>query len=453
MSLRFPPPLPWVAIAVFSLLLACRLSGPAGRPTSTPTALPTDSPPPPAVETALPPAEVVATESPAVSSGIPAGLTVVYTKEGGLWRWLQGERAPLTAKGEAYYPRISPDGQLVAFLRPADTIHVELWMVKMDGSQERRLVSVADLDALASGVRDPQAVAVNPTAGFAWLANSHRLAFTTYQTFDGPGLILLHDLHLVDADSGQIASLFLPGWGGVFAFSPDARRVALSQPDRILLALADGSDYREALRYEPVITYSEYRYYPQPLWSPQGDFLRLTIPPADPLAQPSQPHTLWRIDAESGKAELEGGVLSVSLLENSVVYSPDLKRLAVLREAGEKLQLILTAYDGGGEWLYASDPMLRFLAWSPSGRRFLYLTGEEEQLWLGSLDAPPRSLGSPHQSVVSARWVNEDWILYLAQRASAYELILLNLEERFQAIDLFGWSPNFGLPTYDAFLP
>ncbi|MCX8114016.1 MAG: translesion DNA synthesis-associated protein ImuA, partial [Burkholderiaceae bacterium] len=60
------------------------------------------------------------------------------------------------------------------------------------------------------------------------------LAFNTQQVFDGPGLSLLDDLHLVDADSGTITNLFLAGWGGEFVYSPDGGQIAISRPDMLI---------------------------------------------------------------------------------------------------------------------------------------------------------------------------------------------------------------------------
>jgi WD40-like Beta Propeller Repeat len=214
-------------------------------------------------------AEPSATQETEPAKPEAGALRVVYTKDGNLWLW-QGENTrQLTSSGDAYNPNLSPDGRTVAFLRPAGDFHTELWAIDVDGANERRLVSITDLDAIGGGVRDPSAVAINPYH-FAWIPGTRSLAFNTQQVFNGPGLSLLDDLNLVDADSSAITNLFLAGWGGEFVYSPDGSQIAISRPDMVILTNADGSNYRPVLRYDPVVTYSEYRYYAAPLWSADG---------------------------------------------------------------------------------------------------------------------------------------------------------------------------------------
>jgi hypothetical protein len=406
------------------------------EPARTPTTPPTIIETPPETRTLLPDTK---------------DLTVVYTRDGDLWRWQGGELLQLTRRGEVYFPRLSPDGQIAAFLRPADSFHVELWAVNIDGSDERRLVGIADLDTIGGGARDPNATAVNPSPSFAWVGQSHRLAFTTYQAFQGPGVSPLNDLNLVDADSGQIVPLLLSGWGGEFVFSPDGQQIAISQPDKIILADANGDNYRIAMTYSPVLTYSEYRYYARPVWSPDGKFLRVAVPPADPLARPAQPTTLWKLPLDGGQAVQEGSIFSVPFMDEPLYYSPDLQRVALIRESiqdGVTLrELHLAAYDGNGDWNYVRGPMLHFAGWSPDGRRFIYILGEEQEMFLGSLDRAPQPLGELHYGLINLRWIDDQRLLYAIQRNQAFDLVLLDLDDGALTLDTIAGAP----PGYDFF--
>lgn len=426
-----------LAALIVCLGLACNLTRYTGGEAPTPgpelpSASQTAEPPESGEPAITQPAETASPETGEPASGTPqAGeLLVVYTKDGNLWRWQDGEALQLTTTGDSYNPVLSPDGGTVAFLRPAGNFHTELWAIDLNGANERRLVSITDLDAIGGGVRDPGAVAINPYH-YAWIPGTRSLAFNTQQVFNGPGLSLLDDLNLVDAGSGEITNLFLASWGGEFVYSPDGSQVAISKPDSIILANADGSNYRPVLRYDPVLTYSEYRYYATPLWSPQGDFLRVAIPPVESLAQPALPSVLWKIPANGGDPLQEGSVLAVPFFDQPLRYSPDLERLAFLRETGEpsenRRELLLTTFDGKGEWVYASGALMHFESWSPDGRQFVYLLGDEQEAWLGSLDGAPQPLAGERYGISSLQWVNPKQVIYVVQRGETFELYLRDL--------------------------
>ena len=458
-------PLYCLLLAILFLSLACNLPRPAepsateeatetaassveitNQPDETPAVLATD-----AVESpeAIPTDEM---ETPIAPAAELTGLKVVYTKDGNLWLWAGESALPLTSSGEVFMPCLSPDGEIVAFLRPVDDFHTELWAIDTDGTDERRLVSVADLDKIGGGVRDPSAAAVNPYS-FEWQPGSHTLAFNTYQVFQGPGHALLDDLNLVDADTLEITNLLLAGWGGEFTYSPDGSQVALSTPSAILLADADGGNYRQVLAYQPVITYSEYRYYAKPLWSPDGMFLRVAIPPVDPLALPAQPTSLWKIPTDGSPPVQEGSLTAVPFFEEPPTYSPDLSRLAYLVEAGQPAenlrQLQLATYDGAGGWTYYKAAMLHFAGWSPDSRSFVFIKGEDQQAWLGSLDAAAETLPGDLNGVSRFTWVDASYYLYLMEKAGIFDFYLASLDGEATLIDTLPQPPDFDF-TYSS---
>lgn len=373
-------------------------------------------------------------------------LTLIYTREDGLWRWRQGEVARITAN--AHFPAISPDGSQVVFLRPADGFHQEIWAVGVEGENERRLVSIEDLDRIGGGVRDPNAMAVNPILNYAWLPGTLRLLFTTAQVFNGPGEDPLDDLYVADAAGGGITDLFLSGWGGRFAVSPDGIRLAVIQPEAIILTEPTGNNYSKVMTYGPVLTYSESPYYAQPRWSPEGDFMRVAVPPRDALAAPEQPTALWRIPIDGTPAVQEGSVTAVFFGDAPVEYSPDLVHVAYLKETGGEgsrvRELHLAAYDGSADQVYASGEQLYFIGWANDGRRFIFAHGHEGELLLGSLDGAPRSLGAATAGAFRVRWVDDQRILYAVRTGEVFELRLLDLESGGDLIfDRFGGKPPF----------
>jgi len=389
-----------------------------------------------------------ATSSPEVVPLSLSGLKVVYIKDGDLWLWNSGTSVQLTATGNNYNPRISADGQVIAFLRPVDDFHLELWAINADGSNERRLVSVSDLDTIGAGVRDPNSVAINPYH-YQWIPGSHKLAFNTHQVFEGPGLVLLEDLNVVDSDTLDLTHLLLHGWGGEFIYSPDGSKIAISTPTEIKLLDANGNNYRQVLAYDPVITYSEYRFYAQPIWSEDGTYLRVAIPPADPLALPQRSTRLWTIKVNETQATQDGEVYAVPFFEQAATYSPDLARLIYLRETGQPSEnlreLVIATFDGKGEWVYQKTALLRFESWSLDSNHFSFTIGEDQQGWLGGLETPATMLNDDPYGIQDIRWINSDLFLFLRQGSGYFDLLVSAPDSKPELLD----SVIGGRPVYD----
>ena len=428
--------------------LACSLTG---RIEGTPvTASATASVVVDSTSVSFPQETVVPQETPEIQTALPssADLRVVYVKEGNLWIWEQGDSIQLTTSGEVYRPQISPDGKIVAFLRPADEFHLEIWAINIDGTNEKRLVSIADLDAIGGGVRDPSSVAINPYH-YDWAPGTHVLAFNTHQAFQGPGLSLLNDLNLVDADNLKITNLFLSGWGGEFTYSPDGSQIAISQPDKVILANADGSNYRPVFDYPAVTTYSEYRYYVEPNWAEDGKSIQFALPPVDPLAEPRDPTTLWKIEVESSQAEQMGSILTVPFFEQPTVLSPDLMRVAYLQEIEQpsenQRELHLAASDGSGDWMYSKAAPILFLSWGLDSITFLYSVGEEQETWLGSIQELPRQLDASFNGLQEPRWVDASHFLGWVLRDGEFRLILAGIDGSLILLDTVSGAP----PNYD----
>lgn len=441
----------WGLALALALLagMACKLMDGAASQSAAQTSSATA-----AVESVLPTAPAATGQSgdhptPGEAAADASGLTLAYTKAGGLWRWQGGRAEALPLSGSAYSPRLSPDGNTIAFLRPVDDFHVELWAVGIDGANERRLVSVSDLDAIAGGNRASGVVAINPYS-FAWVpGEEQRLAFNTHQVYNGPGLSLLDDLHIVATASGPIETVFQPGSGGEFVFSPDGSRVAISKVDAIFLANSNGSDYRQVMSYDQVLTYSEYRFYAAPKWSPDGDSLRVAMPPVDVLADPEAPTVLWRIPVDGGEPVREGSIQTVPFFDAPVVYSPDLQRVAFIgveKAEDERRALHLATYDGGGDWVAASALMLRFGSWSPDGRSFVYTAEDSMDVFVGSLDAPILSVGEGCNGAVEVRWIDANRLICTTQSPGAFDLTLVDLNGGVRRLDtVIGDAPAFDL--------
>ncbi len=377
-----------------------------------------------------------------------ADLRIAYIKDGDIWIWSRQESKKITHSGDVHKVRISPDGEIAAFLRPSGDYYVELWAVDLSGKNERLLVSIGDLNTIGGGELDPSAVAVIPYQ-FEWVPGTHLLAFNTQQVFQGPGLTLLDDFHLVDADTLELQYVLLPGWGGVFTISPDGEKVAISTPTEVYLANLDGADYVQALTYPAVTTYSDYRYYLQPQWTMDSQALRAAVPPVDPLAEPAQPTSLWLIPADGSGALQTGSVISVPYIESPVSFSPDLKHLVYVKESGEPAsvmrEIILANSDGSGEDLYQKEHLLRFEGWAADGKGFVFTTGEDQQFWFGSPGKPAQLLSQDLYNLVNIQWIDGQNFLFARFIDNRFALYLGNLQDQAILIDDLISSP----PDYD----
>ena len=383
-----------------------------GEPSS--TAKPTESVEPP-------------TEMPEITPE-PAGLQVVYAQNGIIYRWREGEQPKgITSSGGPIYSLdLSDDGQLVAFTRYVGDIQAELWAVNIDGSDERVLVSEADFSTF-----DPDALAVVPYH-FSWVPDSHILAYNTNQVFEGPRPGLYEDLRLVDADTMTQSTLLTPGQGGGFNYSPDGSQIAISTPSTISLVNSDGSNFRPTvLRYEPVLTYSEYQYYAQPQWSGDSSGLKVIIPPVDALSDPRPPTTLWEIPIDGSPAVKTGEIVTMPFFANSAVFSPDLMKIGYLIETGDPTQNIHELHfvnpDGTGDQTYHAEALLNFAGWATDSLHFAMTSGENQSLELGSLDTPYQPGDNMSDSVYRLTWIDGERYLFMQASENGATLYLASI--------------------------
>lgn len=424
---------------------------PAGSPTATstpqpePTGLPTNT-------QEIPPATATLTPPEPTQPALPelSDLRLVYIKEGNVWLWTQpGSGVALTTSGQALEVKISDDGLIVAYTRAVDEFHTELWTVQTDGTEESPLVTVEDLAAMGEAVQDPNARAIVPYH-FVWIPGTHTLAFNTRQVFEGPGLVLLDDMRLVNADTFEQSTLLPPGSGGEFTYAPNGNQAAIITPTKISLINADGSQRRDGvLEYESVITYSEYEFYARPVWAADSASLRVAIPPPDPLAQPTQATTLWQIPTDGSPASQLGSVIAAPFFGAPVVFSPDLAYIIYLRETGEPAQNIrelhIASPDGSGDIIYHTAPLVQFEGWAASENRFVFAFGENRELQLGQVGEGFIPLSPDPAGIFNLRWIDPQRYLHLKENAGMIELRLSGLDGTGLLLDTVENAP----PSYD----
>jgi|GEM_PF-1176544 len=377
-------------------------------------------------------------------------VQVAYLREGNVWLWTEGEgRFTLFEEQGAEGPlRLHPQGKWVAFLRDG-----HLWVVSRDGDDERALTT-GDTFAGHSlpGGAAIEALGFRPYH-FAWLPGSDLLLFNTSPILEGPGLLLSDDLWQVDVASGEVTNLLPAGAGGTFTLSPGGRQLVLVRPDVIEVADVDGGNRRRLLSYEPVLTYSEYRYYATPVWSPDGTALRVAIPPADPLADLAQGTAIWHLSLSGTPARLLGEIPASPLPPGAnIALAPDLGSVAFLRarEEGSGVFDLLLAPLGdsvGDPAVYAED-VETIDGWSPDGATFLFTPAFNgtPRLLLGRPGSAAQPAGNPAAAVTAAQWAGPGArdLVYLQRAGDAWELWLDPAQGEARVLDTVpGAPPDF----------
>jgi hypothetical protein len=435
---------PNISLIVFLSLLAILVSGcaiTAASGPAQPTAQEVFSPP--TTEPVQPPSATEIVEPPPAEPA-PAGvLRVVYVKDGDLWIWTEGAGLKtLPTSGQILETFLSDDGSLIAFTRRVNDFHSEIWVINSDGTGERLLVSVSDVESMVIN-RSPDASGVAPHQ-LAWVPGTHELAFNTSQSFM-VGFLLNDDLRRVNADSGELFTLLPSGQAGMFSFSPDGGRIAISTPNSLFLVDADGSNRSgNLLNFEEVLTSSEYRFYPQPVWTGDSSTLLVSIPPRDPLAARDQLTQIWRLPADGSAATQLGGV-PATFFGGGVYFSPDLSKLIYQREVGQPQdnlrELHLASSDLSQDRVLFSTSLLQFHGWAGDSQHYFFSSGNDMLTQIGNLDGNARSLMPEPGGFLRIQPVGVDRFLYLKDLQGSWELGLADLTGQKQVIDQISGFP------------
>jgi hypothetical protein len=373
---------------------------------------------PPIAVTSLPPTSVPATEIPPS----PPTTKIVYTDTGNVWM-IEGRNPPqqLTNSGFAEEVLISPDGQKIVFTRRLSTDDLaELWAINSDGSGETLLLSIDDMKSLYPSTLESKGFEI---AQMAFLPGTHDLLFNTYKAFATVGAAMTDDLLRINTDSGDLARLLTPTNGGNITISPDGDRIAIIQPDRIRLANPDGSGLSgDLITYPLVITYSEFQYHAQPVWSRDSSAVGFAIPSADPLGE-TPSGDLWRITKDGStvvKIATIPGDFYFTQVFSSTTLSPLLNRVAFTRETTTPniRELYIANVDGTAETIYDTGE-ISWYGWVPDGIHFVYSLSDPMVLQIGSLGEAPSSLATGRD----LQWINNRDFLFLTGSIGSWTLL------------------------------
>ena len=411
----------WLVPALL-VLAGCNLPTPtAETPTEAPGALQVDPSPVASDGPASPEATSPATAQAAVPTSAPVAqnLRIAYTSDGNLWALEVGsDPVQLTADGGVSDVRVSDDGEWIAYVvQNPDQITAELHGASFDGGTHQLLLNAASFDALY-----PLGPFIHYTlSNLDFLPGTHTLLFNTRGVFEGPGLAKNDDLLSIDVTTGQITPLLARGDGGDFTASPDSDEIAIVRADSLSIANADGTGLRpEVLTFTPVITYSEYFFYPLPVWS--GATVVLPVPQQDPFFA-GEPGTVWSVNGEAQLLAMPEGDLFNPQREYHLP-SPDGSSVAYFRAAGgDGEQHLVIERLGTGEEIIYDTGLIQWKGWGPESNRIVYTKGTGFDLYLGELGAPP----APLAPGTGLRWINSNEYLYVGGDPGGWTLMLADL--------------------------
>ncbi len=435
MHQRSAPALFW-ALPMLLAQLACGLTG---IPTQTP-APPTAVPQPTEVSIATPTSVPAPTEAPSTTptsappsptpTSVPVGPTcqVAYVRAGQLYCRLDGGgevRLTQIDGGSLQAAAVSSDGAWVAYTIGVPDGPADLFSIRVVDAANGALAPTPL--ANATNLPGNQPGDMVSARALAFVPGTQTLLFDTRYVpsggIQGPGEYLNNDLWRVNVDGSGLQQLAPGGTGGRFAISPTGGHVALSSANTIaVLDLASGA-LTSAIEFDPILTYSEYAYKPEAVWSADGSAFTVAIPSVDPMAADTHA-TLHRVNT-AGIEEPLGLVPGNFVFGGVIRVAPTGDRVAFgVRDSAGALNTLtlqrLPSDPGPGG---ITIPEIQWLNWSPDGSRLA--VGHRNVVANAQIVEPDGSLRSLDLPVVELAWRGSD-VYYLVQNGNdTYDIDVL----------------------------
>lgn len=359
-----------------------------------------------------------------------------------LYTWTSsGSSQMIYVAGDLSDLRISGDGSLIAFTRHDPEGRISLWMCNFDGSNPHELMTREDLSTLKTNADSTSAGPVN----LRWIPGTHTLTFTSYEIFDGPGMVLNDDLITVDGDTGEWSVLLKPHHGGVAAFSPDGKWMALSTPSNISIMDVNGIPAPgPGLDFPAVMTYSEYQYYPEPVWASDSSRLAVFIPTDDPMDEPRGKSSIWIIDTVGSQPVRQVQITPQFI--GPVTIAPDLTKFFYIREVGNPIEnrreLRTALINGANGFTVFSGNAPDVFGWAPDGNVFAFRATMEDPITVSQMNGSVGDLKGTKRADWF-KWVDSDRFLFTRVTDDTVELTLGDRKEGNQSLAALPVSTYF----------
>jgi hypothetical protein len=254
---------------------------------------------------------------------------VAYVQEGDLRVWSEatGQTQILIDARDVIRVELSDDGELAAFVRRSyfaaggidNNEQSALWIVGLDGSNPRELVSAAELRAALSAAETDS----TDFTELEWIPNSHRLLYSgnTYTVVGQGGGGRRGGVYLVDADSSARVEIAPADVSAEFEASPDGGHVAMVTPTGLSFYSFEGGRLsRDALTYPA--TGVPFPFTPWGDWTQDSSAFLIAAPAETGI-------TIWRVPVAGAQSQ---ALITVDKANLQVIFAPDGSGAAMVRQ-------------------------------------------------------------------------------------------------------------------------
>jgi hypothetical protein len=348
----------------------------------------------------------------------PPHLRVAFISGGSPWM-VEPPSAPfqLSAVTGVDSVDLSDDGMLVVYIRhDSYSQPAELRVVNSDGTNDRMLLTsaqVGGLEPLPSGASFVDLYQVK------WIPGTHNLLVNTKAQFEGPGLARLDDLFQVNADTGALSTVLTAGNAGEVWPSPDGTKMVISRATYLSLANIDGTGLVPSIiTFTAIITYSEYQYYPEPVWAADSSTFGVIIASEDPLAAATT-GAIWLVNGSTGSATLTS-TLNGNFFFPRGVLSPTLDHVGYVVASGSPpvTDSYVSILDGSSG-LHLGSGTTGVDSFAPDGQYFAYYVGSPTAKYIGSLGGGTILVPG---GAMRVKWFNNTHFVYSSGTMASWTL-------------------------------
>jgi hypothetical protein len=416
----------WISVLILSGCAAFPTTISSDTSTPVPTAMPTS-------------VQVPSQESEAVTSPPSTGqsIAVAFVQNGDLHVWEDGQTKTIFSAGDVVSVWMSDDGKLIAFTRRSIVQRNEdewfeqsaLWVVDATGSHPGELVSAEDLrQRLSAGESDS-----TDFAQVKWLPHAHHLVYSGIKYIvqgEGQSHALPEGVYLVDADKRSQAALAPAGNNYRLAPSPDGRQLALLSLTGIGFVDVDGANWRPDVLIYPKAGVP-IPLLPSGVWT-QDSHAFLAVAPIESESPSILSYVIWNVPVDGSPAEPLASLHDTH--SASVTFSPDGQQAAFYRwQAGppETFNWFITPLASStGSLAIPNTISLEWanLHWSPTGVPYVIHEGTLSQLCPDATQdtdicGDPLELG---ENIDAIQWMDGTRFLFMTR--DPYNLFLGSLD-------------------------